>query len=113
MVGEEKGSVVDNIVRKAIQNHVEKDYLMPHGWVILGHDGNNIEKLREDYQAELEERFKGKQQYILSTARMFQGDPATYILLEQHCSTHCPAYANVHRSILVPAISTEGTGPGP
>ena len=69
-----EGYVVEKIINKSIENHVKDDYLLPHCWVILGHNGDNTVKLKNDYERELQDRFKGDQQYILSMARMFQND---------------------------------------
>lgn len=100
-----EGYVVENIINKTIENHVKDDYLLPHCWVILGHEGDNIEKLKNDYERELQDRFKGDQQYILSMARMFQNDLSSYILLEQYCSSKCNEIIKIEPSILTPAVS--------
>lgn len=102
--GYKEGHIVENIIKKTIKNHINNDYLTPHGWVILGHDGNNIEKLRNDYERELQARFTN-QQYILSMTRMFQNDLSTYLLLEQYSSPRCREFISIDTSILVKAVS--------
>jgi len=97
-----EGIITENIIKETFNNHIFKGRLCPHGWVILGHSGNR-EKLRQDYEKELKSRFGGDKHYILSMARMFQGDFSSYILLEQYCSKGCQELLNVERSILVPA----------
>lgn len=97
--------MVENIINKTIENHVKDDFLLPHCWVILGHDGDNTEKLKNDYERELQDRFKGDQQYILSMARMFQNDLSSYILLDQYCSSKCNKIIKIEPSILTPAVS--------
>lgn len=79
--------VISNIVNQTLKNHVEDDYLLPHAWVLLGHEGANIEKLRRDYVMEVKGRFTGKQQYIVTTAKMFTNAFSTYFLLEHSCSS--------------------------
>ncbi len=97
-----EGIITENIIKETLNNHILKGRLCPHGWVILGHSGNR-EKLRQDYEKELKSRFGGDKHYILSMARMFQGDFSSYILLEQYCSAGCQELLNVERSILVPS----------
>ena len=99
------GHVLDNIVEMTLQNHVKDNYLRPHGWVILGHKGDNIAKLRKDYEDELKARFVGKQHYLLSMTRMFESDVSTYMLLEQYWSEGCEKLVRIPGSLLVPARS--------
>jgi hypothetical protein len=100
------GYGLDNVIDITIKNHHPGDRFRPHLWVILGHDGDNIPKLRKQYEDELTDRIKGRQHYILSMVRMFSGDFGSYLLLDQHYSEGCKKLDQVERSILIPAIST-------
>jgi hypothetical protein len=96
-----KGFVLDNIVEETLARYFKNDELQPNAWVVLGHDINNVEKLINDYEKELQARFRGHQRYILTMVRMFQSESTTFLLLEQNYSPH----VSVDRAILVPAVS--------
>ena len=95
------GYVLDKIVEETLDRHFKGDELQPHMWVVLGHDGDNIEKLRADYERVLQAWFRERQKYILTMVRMFQSECTTFLLLEQHC----PSNGSVDRAILLPAVS--------
>jgi hypothetical protein len=100
-----EGLITKKIIEQTLENHISRGYLRPHGWVILGHKGNR-EKLRRDYQKELEDRFRGDKHFILSMARMFVGDFSSYFLLEQYWSKGGEELLKIEDSILVPAKYT-------
>jgi hypothetical protein len=80
--------VISNIVKRTLKNHIDDGYLLPHAWLLLGHDGPNIDTLRKNYVKEVSDRFTGKQHYIVTTARMFTNAFSTYFLLEHSCSSN-------------------------
>ncbi|MBD3338402.1 MAG: hypothetical protein GF353_04805 [Candidatus Lokiarchaeota archaeon] len=105
-----EGFILSNIINMTMKNHVKDGYLIPHGWVILGHDEiSSIGKLREDYEKELKARFTGKQKYILSITRMFCNKLSRYYLLEQYSSKDINNIVKIEASILVPGCFDENT----
>lgn len=104
--GMQEGFISNNIIKQTLKKHIKDGYLLPHGWILLGHDGNNIDKLRDDYEAEVSARFKGHQQYIVSTARMFRNDFSTFFLLEHVLSKNCNQFLTIPTSTLLQGKTT-------
>ncbi len=96
-----EGYVLDGVVEQTLARHVVDGEFRPHAWVVLGHDGDNLAKLRADYERELQARFRGCQRYILTMVRMFQSETTTFLLLEQHSSPDI----TIASAFLIPAVS--------
>jgi hypothetical protein len=100
--GNRDGWLINQIISQTKERHYQEGYLKPHCWVLLGHDGENYDRLRATYEAELKARFTDPQQYLLTMTRVFQGDTASYAVLTQHPSIGCGDLLKVEKSILVP-----------
>lgn len=109
--GLKEGKIADGIVDQTLDRYFSRDgFLEPDLWLILGHEARPTgsqdsarNELREAYEDEL--RRVANKRYVLSMARMFQGGPSAYILLEQRVSAHCSD--EIRPSVLLPAVAGE------
>lgn len=79
-------SAVEYCVQLTMEKWFTGSVLEPNMWVVLGHDGDNISELLQEYQRATGGFFRDRE-YLVTMVRWFSDDVTECVLLDNHWST--------------------------